>query len=184
MSVLDRDYVMSILNYDSKLQDKVDLAIAWIQSRAESIIGRSLESATYTWYLNGHGTDVIILPVCPVASITNIYLDADRTFSTALAATDYYLDADAGLVNLYNHTTPNAIRSVKVVAVAGYTSTTLPADLKAAFIEGITYYMSRLLTKSFGQTNQSAPDGGNVTFEVEFPTGAKRTIESYKGVRV
>lgn len=184
MSLLNRDWIMTQLNYSDVEQDNVDFCIDWVQSRAESYIGRKLESDTYTWYLNGSGGSRIILPVCPVASITGIYLDSGRDFVTALDEDDYYLDADTGIVDLYEYSAPSGVRTVKVVASAGYTADTLPGDLKMAFVSAISHHMLKLKDRAFGLNSMTAPDGVSASFELELPSDTKRIFDSYREARI
>lgn len=182
--LVSRDTVMQVLRLDESQTDDVDLLLAWIQDRAELLIGRKLESAEFTWYLDGTGSNRIVLPVAPVTAITNLYLDSSRAFTSATASTEYYLNAAYGIITLYNAITPNYPISVKIVATAGYSETTFPASLKMAFIEAISWNMSRMADRHFGRTNQSTPDGVQVGYEMVLPMGVQRVFESYREVRI
>lgn len=182
--LISADFVANMLEYKSVYPEKLQFLLSWVQSKAESLIGRKLESAEYVWQLDGTGKKKIILPAWPVTEVTGIYLDSSRAFATALEEGDYYLDAEAGIISLYNHATPEGDRTVKVTATAGYDDETLPADLKMAFIEAINWNMSRLNDHSFGKTTQNTPDGVNVGYEMVLPLGVQRVLDSYREVRV
>jgi len=183
MSVLSVAYVRTILQKDESYDSQLAFVVPWVLERAESIIGRKLESAEYTWYYDGCGKRTIMCRVYPVASVA-VYLDADRAFTTALASTEYFLDGETGVIDLYDHITPYGVKTVKVVATAGYTEETLPADLKGALVATIQQHLTKLMTSAFGFSSMSAPDGGSATFELELPIDAKRIFDSYRGVKI
>lgn len=184
MSLLNREWLMNQLGYGDTYQDKIDFCIEWITSRAESYIARKLESDTYTWYIDGNGASSIILPVTPVTAITSISIDASRSFTTNLETDEYYLNEQAGIVYLYHRYTPIGVRIIKVVATAGYTSDTLPGDLKMAFISAISHHMAKLINKSFGMSSITSPDGVNASYELELPSDTKRILDSYREVHI
>lgn len=184
MSLLNRDETMKLLDLKDDEGATVDFLIGWITSRAESYIGRKLESQDFEWRLDGTGGNIIVLPACPIVSVTGIYLDYNRYFTTALDEDDYYCETETGIINLYRHTTPVGAKTVKVVASAGYTADTLPGDLKMAFISAIMHHYGKLINQSFGLSSQTSPDGMNVAYELELPSDTKRVFDSYKEVRV
>jgi hypothetical protein len=182
--LISQEFVNRILDYTEAQHEQVTLLLAWVQSKAESLIGRKLDNADYTWYLDGNGGDKIILPVRPIVEIDGLYLDSGRDFATAEDEDDYYVDTESGIITLYSTTAPVGNRVIKVVADAGYTETTFPADLKMAFLEAISWNMSRMMDRAFGRSNQSTPDGMSVGYEMVLPMGVQRVFESYRDVRV
>lgn len=182
--LIDRDWVIAQLGLQDADGDNVDFCIEWVQSRAENYIGRKLESDTYTWYLDGTGGKTIILPICPITSLTSISLDSSRLFTTNLSESDYYCDLETGIIQLYRKTTTDDARTVKVVAVAGYTSDTLPGDLKMAFLSAISHHMAKLVNRAFGMSSQTSPDGVNMSYELELPSDTKRVFDSYREVNI
>jgi len=182
--LISRDTVMRVLSLDEGKTDLVDDLIAWIQDRAELLIGRKLESAEFTWYLDGYGSNRIVLPVAPVTEVTALYIDPTRAFTVAESASLYYVNLEHGIITLYDTTTPRLAVSVKVVATAGYTEDTLPSSLKQAFIEAISWNLNRYADRHFGRTSQSTPDGVQVGYEMVLPMGVQRVFEAYREVRV
>lgn len=89
----------------------------------------TMESASYTLYLTGDGSDRLRIPVKPLVSVTSIYDDVLRAYGsdTLVASTDYTsgTDLDHGVVYLlptgtkttWSNGTP---RAVKATVVAGY----------------------------------------------------------------
>jgi hypothetical protein len=182
--LVDREYINRILGYKETDQERLILLLEWVQSKAESLIGRKLDLDTYTWYLDGNYGDKIVLPVRPVVSITALYLDSGHDFETETDSDDYYVDLESGIIQLYGTIAPKRHRTIKVIASAGYDEDTFPADMKMAFLEAISWNMSRMLDRSFGRTNQSTPDGMTVGYEMVLPMGVQRVFESYRDVRV
>lgn len=106
--------------------------------KAEQHCRRSFESAERTEYYEGSGTDELLLNEYPITSLGDVYIDGDRDWTA-----DTQVDSD----NLYiDNQTPGVIRyknnifytswqqNVKVTYTAGFTASTLPADLDAAVI--------------------------------------------------
>jgi hypothetical protein len=182
--LVSRDTVLQRLGLDESNVDRVDVLIEWIQDRAELLIGRKLEQAEFTWYLDGTGSNRIVLPVAPITELTALYIDTSREFTDAESTDDYYTNMDNGIITLYNTTTPRMPIVVKVEATAGYTEDTLPASLKFAFIEAIKWNLSRWNDGYFGRTNQSTPDGIQVGYEMVLPMGVQRVFESYREVHI
>jgi len=180
--LVSRDDVLQSLNLDSSNVDAVDEMIAWIQDRAELLIGRKLEEDEFTWYLDGTGSNRIVLPVAPVTSVDELYIDSSREFATE--TTEYYLNGDHGIITLYDVVTPRMPICVKIVATAGYTETTFPKSLRMAFIEAISWNLSRKIDRQYGRTNMSTPDGVQVGYEMVLPMGVQRVFEAYREVRI
>lgn len=182
--LISRDTVLQLLGLDESNVDRVDMLIAWIQDRAELLIGRKLEYAEFTWYLDGTGSNRIVLPVAPVTAITALYIDSGRSFTEAEDSDEYYVNTANGIVTLFNTTTPRMPIVIKVEATAGYTEDTLPASLKMAFMEAIKWNLSRWNDGYFGRTNQNTPDGVSVGYEMVLPMGVQRVFEAYREVRI
>lgn len=105
----------------------------------ESLLSPTLESTSYTFYVDGpiyNDIYTLQLPINPVTSITSIHSDANREYGsdTLIDASTYDLDQKYGRVILKPQSVTryfvNAYRGNKVVCTAGYT--TAPADLEHA----------------------------------------------------
>lgn len=177
--------VKETFNVSDKQKTQANLLIDWISQKAVTIMGRELISEARTTYLEGFGTDKIILPVIPVTTLTSITLDSSHLFTgSALASTAYYLDSATGIVTLYNTCTSIGVNTIKVVYTAGYTEATIPADLKLACLEAVEWNLSRLTDKSFGVRTDTTPDGVNRSYELVLPLGVQRVFDAYKDIRV
>ena len=181
--ILTNSTVIEFLKLESTDSARIDAIIAWAQARAELIIGRSLESVERVDYLNGNHSHKIILPIIPVTEIVSISLDSGRDFTDLIADNDYYLDPTMGIIHLYSHLTPVGYATVKVVYTAGYTENTLPADIKMALIECISWNYKRLIDSALGISSHNTPDGVSVGYEMVLPLGAQRVFESHRDVR-
>ncbi len=183
-TLISREFVSTTLNVDDSLQAQVDLLIDWISQRAVSLIGREIMSAERTVYLDGNCKNTIILPVIPVTEMSGIYLDSSREFTSAVESDDYYLDEDTGIVTLHEDTTPEGTATVKVVFTAGYTQSTLPADLKMACLEAVSWNLNRLHDKQYGVKNEVTPDGITRGYEMVLPMAVQRVFDAYREVRI
>jgi uncharacterized phiE125 gp8 family phage protein len=181
--ILTSANVIAFLKLATADQDRVDTLIAWAQARAELIIGRSLESEARTALLAGRCARSFMLPVIPVTEITSICLDATRTFDSPLSSGDYHLDNTSGIIRLYYDHTPYGVATVQVIYTAGYTEDTLPADLKMALMECISWNAKRLNDQALGISSHNTPDGVGLSYEMVLPLGAQRVFESYRDVR-
>lgn len=90
----------------------------------------TFESATYTDYFDGDGTESLWLRVQPATSITSAHVDIDRVYgaSTLVDSGDYELFDSLLLLKTTSTqgSWATGFRSVKVVYVAGYSTTPAP----------------------------------------------------------
>jgi hypothetical protein len=179
VSLINIDRALDFLSLDVQNRDRVEILAKWVQSRAESIIRRKLDLDTYTWILDGNRSQTIQLPVMPVTSVTAIYFDTDRIFDEAEDTDDYYVETETGIITFYDKYL-YGLKTIKVIAVAGYDTDNFPSDLELAFYEAIQWNLSRLVDRAFGVRNQSTPDGQTVGYEMVLPMGVQRVFESYK----
>lgn len=114
-------------------------AIAYELGYPETTAGGqpTLETATYTEYLDGPGGRDLILSNWPIQSITSIYDSSDRRYGAdeLVASTDYtVIDGRHGLVVLdwdsQHGTWSTGRRAIKVTYVAGWA--TVPDPIKHA----------------------------------------------------
>lgn len=96
----------------------------------------TMESTSYTLYLDGPGGQTLRLPIWPVSAFTSIYDDPDRDYNAddLVASSDYDTDGEQGLVILKPSAAHGAwsrsYRAIKATITAGYT--TVPDDVKLA----------------------------------------------------
>ena len=97
----------------------------------------SLSSGTYVVYLTGDGSKQLDLPIIPVTAISSIYDDPELGYDDSadlVAASDYTLYGNEGIVMLKNDSThghwTKTPRAVKVTMTAGFSS--VPQEIKQA----------------------------------------------------
>jgi hypothetical protein len=166
MGLLSLNDVTTVLQTGSLTTDQ-QLYYQFLINAAEAAIqrlcGRKFVRATYTDYLNSNPTDEITLRETPVASITAIYMDAERVFGAdklldpstyQLKLDGYSNDSESGIVYRIKGTwnpgdswcqlpgrapiLPRRVPGcIKVVYPAGFA--TCPYDLRMAICHTIAY---------------------------------------------
>lgn len=110
------------------------LNAAW--KMAVNYIGHDLTTANYVEYYSGDGSENVLLKHYPVNSITSIYIDSLREWAaqTLIDSTDYFFDANTGLVTLFQGQASfqAGLGNVKVSYNAGYS--TIPYDAQRGLI--------------------------------------------------
>ena len=122
-------------------------------------------------------------PVVTTAGNKPVVYERENTtssYNTLTEDTDYYIDEGLDSIYRLDTTFPKGPGSVKVVYKAGYA--TVPADLKLAVIDLITYYhkdehKSRQTIAGASIQNQSSSSQRN---NVAFPDHIKRVLDLYK----
>ena len=155
---------------------------AWMGYPVESGIA-SLESKTYTHYLDGPTIyrREIRVPVFPVSSVTTIHDDPDLDYDAAslVAASDYTLHGDYGLIvlnNGANHAWNTARRSIRVVYVAGYSSA--PADVKHAVGMQVAHIFQN--RDALGKSSVSKAGGASSPLPLELLPEVKAAAAPYR----
>jgi hypothetical protein len=142
----------------------------------------TLESATYTHYFDGDGGASLFLRVHPAISITTAHVDVDRVYgsSTLIAASDYELFSGEGLVLLKTTSTQGAwttgFRAVKVVYVAGYSSTPAPI-IHACGMQVAHWYRNR---DNIGYQNVSQQGGSIRVHDLGLLEEVKEALAPYQ----
>jgi hypothetical protein len=133
-------------DHDTRIGVYVDAVQAFVRDYCGRDPAAGFESATWTEYLDGTGTDVLLLREWPVASITSVKFRTSSTaFDDAEPASAYYIDPEGtnkgqlyrtGGLDVWSHRDhyglvwPKGRRNVQVVYVGGYSTT--PGDLAEA----------------------------------------------------
>ena len=137
-----------------------------VSSMIETYCGRHFEADDYTEYQDGLGEDYILTDEWPINSITSIYDDPDREFSSSsLVDATYYtyypyegkisLVATGAIigVNLYTIFSRGQ-RSIKITYNAGYTA--IPGELKMIASEILMKKFKNSIDKRIGMTSISS----------------------------
>jgi len=165
-TLITADNVMEYGNLNNEaLRVRITLLIDSVLAAAEEYCGRLFSSDTFTEYRDGKGQSSVVMDNPPMTALTSVTDDAQvgaRSIDTA--SNVLWLDEykRKGQVQLYNNESAfgGGRAGVKVVYTGGYTSTTIPADLKMAVMDEVLY---RLNDRAVGVANQAA-DGASVNF--------------------
>jgi len=107
----------------------------YVLSLWDELTNRTWASTTHTEYYSPRKhQSLLILKNCPITSITSIHDDPERDYEsdTLISSDDYgYGDGKSGMVT-YDSEFYESMFGVKIVYVAGYTDTNVPAWLKNA----------------------------------------------------
>ena len=147
----------------------------------------SLEDVTYTRYLKGPGGRELQLPFYPIYSVTTIEDDPTEAFnwsSYLISSGDYTIRKDRGVV-LLKQTAANAAWSesdsdvIRAVWVGGWT--TIPADMKQACIQLVTYWMNQRGT--LGKQSINAAGVSVTPRDEQLPATVRQLMSPYRLLR-
>jgi len=184
---------------DSSTTSISDNAAERIINRASQVIerycGRRLKSETYTdEYHDADGeSGVVFLDQYPITSVTSLYDDADRTFTSSflIAATDYMIYPDEAMIRLYNNRSlfGKGYRSIKATYVAGYNATSHQRELDS--LEDCCLFIAAWMLKEAPQgDNRLGLGGKNIGngqvqgFVHSLPPSIRETLDSFKRIAI
>lgn len=152
-----------------------------IEPMAERIAARKFAARALTKDLDGSGRDSLILPVFPINSVTRVSVDSNGLFpaSCDLAATDYVIYSEQGIIRLRSDCFDEGVQNVRVIWNGGFTP--IPEDLQLAAIECVSWNRKRLTGSNIGVRSIMSGDM-NTSMEITIPLSAQRTFESYRVV--
>lgn len=137
-------------------------------SGAEQYCSRMFASGTYTEYFSSDGsrTKVPVLAY-PIASITDIWVDSERSFgdATKLTSSDYVADQQGGpFIRLKYTSFSFGVDNIKVTYAGGLAATTsaVPDDLRLACMMQVAFWFQR--REQLGLTGVSMPGGSISVF--------------------
>jgi len=144
----------------------------------------SAKTETFTVNWNTH---IVQLTESPINAITSVqerdsYSSAYTTLTTG--AYEYYLNTSTDSILRTNsagyQNWPQGVDAVKVVYTAGWSA--VPADLKLAVINLITYYLKdeHKERQSIAGASLQNPGSSTQTGNVGFPDHIKRVLDLYK----
>jgi hypothetical protein len=123
----------------------INAASSFIESFCKRVFTNSGALTTETIYINGTGRDILLLPNFPVANDGTIRVYTFDTVTqtvldTLTEHTDYEVDFTAGA--LITGQWSNGFKNIKVTYSHGYTTATMPWDLKNACLSLVNYLYS------------------------------------------
>lgn len=155
--------VKSYLNItDTNTDSLIDTLIAQVEAVVEADkCQRTFGSSVFTEYIDGDGTDTIMVKNYPIIELTSIHDDLDREYGAAslldndnMAVYDEY-----GKIVYVNGIFMQGNKNVKVVYRGGYA--TIPSDLKLALIKTV----AAELIGGRSQVNAIKSDGEGVDID-------------------
>lgn len=162
MSLLTAAEVMTWVPQAANNEQLVAEAIDRAEAIAGDYCGRTLGSTDHDeYYTIGTDQQVIVLRHAPITAVTQVDEDARDDSPTTLTSSQYYYDADAGLLIRDDAYWTAGIEAVRVQYTAGYTSSTVPEGLKQALLQLVAWLME--MRGNVGVTQESI-DGYNVTY--------------------
>jgi len=148
--------------------------ITAMSSSAESYMGRTIASATYTETLNGRGKSVLAFGQAPVTAVTSVTVDGVAIPSRASTGSRGYA-FDQQLLYLDGYAFTRGVLNVTLVYAAGFAA--VPSDIAQAVIQLVGLrYKSR---EHIGESSKQLA-GGGVSWFHEVPQEVLAIFDQYK----
>ena len=163
---------------DVLLQDLIARISAWVERYCD----RTFAKATHTEQYDGDGTDTLVVRQWPIISVASLYDDPDRVFgaSTQIAAADFVLYKNTGIIRLDGLVFSAGIQNVNVTYDAGYTD--IPDDVQQAVVELVA---DRFRNKENQGVRSLAIGSYRVDYgDEELPSEIKGVLDGYRRTRV
>ena len=149
-----------LVNLSSEAETEIERLIGAVGSLFDKYTNRTLESATFTEVSNGNGTDKLFPKNYPIASVTSIHDDPERSYgaSTLIAATEYSIIDDV-YVQMHDTLFSEDVANIQIIYVAGYTvGTDMPGNITQACIEQVLWLFKKGEGHRIGQQAKTQGD--------------------------
>lgn len=165
--------------HDAELARLIPAAQAFL----ERVCGRQFDRASLTEEYDGSTwRDRVIVARPPIASITALYDDPQRQFTTPLAGSTYFIaDAEAGIVRLFQGTFSLGIRNIRIEYTGGYAM--VPQDLEQAAIELVWAAREKGAHNLVGVRSRSVADGSVQWINLDWGSAALDAIIARYAIR-
>lgn len=196
MSMLPIIKVSELKNYiqiDPQEQHFTDFILLSCSMEIEGYCKRILRERTILELHDGRFQKEIILNEYPVSEISSIWFDKNRIFNEYSRISEefysttnrqfYTGDKSMTSIQLIDDLKfPVGRNVIKVEYTAGYNDETMPEDLKAAFLELVTWTLQRHKTKQIGVNGMINQQGRAVqnTFEKKMPLSVEEKLKPYR----
>lgn len=165
---------VTVIDYDSILEDLID-SVSW---QFNSFCNRKIKARDITGYYDGDGSDTLVTPEYPINSITHIYVDTDRDFTSDTEVTDYVYN-DNGRIVLTDDSFTTTEQANKIEYNAGYS--TIPYDLQVACKDQVKFLFRRHRDNREGVSTESNLNGNVTMTEVgEMLTTVLEVVKRYR----
>lgn len=167
---------------------RYELVVNAVSHLFNTYTNRKLKSRSLTEYYDGDGGQSLYLDNYPIVSTStdiDIRIDTDRDYTTSdkVSSTNIVIDSEEGRVRLETDVFDSGEHSVKVVYTAGYSTSTMPWDLKYAAMEMSRFYLNRETKNRVGVRSEGA-EGGSITYETDMPWSVKQVLDMYRSPKV
>jgi uncharacterized phiE125 gp8 family phage protein len=160
--------------------DLLEALLAYASERIESYCSRRFAEEELTEYIDGDGTDRLVLGRRPVASLAGIYVDSDREFGedTKLLELERVLYPATGIVVWVGGIFPRGTRNVKAVYTAGYAQ--IPDDLAAACVKLAASWYAHAKSGADGVRRETLGDYSADYACAELPADVEAMLAPYR----
>jgi len=184
-----KDYTKMDHNKDDS---KIDTLVASISQMVKTYCGHSIidyYSATKTEVFDVEDllTSEVFVTESPLTSVTSVQERSSiaDSYETLTANTHYYVDTEHDRIRRIDGSRgidywPQGFAAVKVVYNAGYSA--VPADLKLAVFDLVTYYLKEehKTQRSIAGTTLRNEGSTSIRNDIGFPDHIKRVLDLYK----
>jgi len=178
--------VMAVLNLEDDRKELTEFLISAASAQAEKFAGRFLAARDVSLKMDTGGGRELLLPSYPVNSVARVCIDMRRIFpgGNDLAADQYSVKAEAGIIRLHRGQFPSGYDSVLFEGNIGYAA--VPHDLQQAVIEIISANIRRFAASGGGVGIKQMSANNQITtqYEIDVPLSSRSIFMSYRGVRV
>lgn len=171
---------LRIATADTTWDTVIEFFITQLSLEFNRYCRRDLKARARTDYYDGNGLNKLFVNHYPINSITKLYIDSDRVYGadTEIAAADYILYKEIGLITLDGSLFPDAPQSVKLEYNGGLS--TIPSDLLGAFRAQLKFNFARWKDGEEGLTARTLADGSITISAEDFIAPVKRILDQYR----
>ena len=172
---------LQITGARSDIDDFVNQTINRISTAFETYCHRTFNEDTYTEYFDGGGS-WLFPDVSPITSITSIHEDSDWGWASGTEIDSTGYRSANGNSIYYDGFFSKAVQSIRLIYIAGYTTSTLPEDLKQAAIVEVARIVKHRTDFDVLSVNR---DDGTVQYtNFDYLPQTLKTLYSYRIVYV
>lgn len=155
-----RSWVPQAVGHEDLIPDAIDEAVGL----ANQFCGREFESALHDEYLDVYDDDQsrVIVQHTPITEVTAVYDDAQSTAPTLVDSADYIYDPNTGVFEYEDSEWTVGLRSVRIKYTAGYTTETLPPELRLVLRQIVAWVIG---SRGDVGVTQTSADGMSQTLD-------------------
>lgn len=168
----------------TSFQSEID---GWVKS----YLNRDIESATYTEYYDGDGSDLLTTNQFPITAITSISYYDGLDSDNAQIWTDYAINTDYERLVIYGDgekifmdggTFYRGTQNIKVVYTAGFT--TVPAEIQKACKELMWLYYHSVRGEMNINKSSENRGGTNITYDSNAVQKILKNLDKYRALNI